>query len=133
MCGIICYRTCAHLLKESELTIQTALNICRANKATSFQLKSLSATSSSKEAHYDVFAVQKHNPSDKLDLNVTNMEINTTVINLAPHKVWNVTTVVKRTTLPKYAEPVPLQGTTRKYVVLHDMKVLIPLTSFSLI
>ena len=69
----------------------------------------------------------------KPDLNVTNVEINTTVINLALHKVWNVTTVVERTTLPKYAESIPIQSTTRKYIVLHNMKVLIPLTSFSLI
>ena len=65
MCGIICDRTRARLLKESELTLQAALNICRANEANSSQLKSLSATSFSKEAHHDVFAVQKCNPSDK--------------------------------------------------------------------
>ena len=32
VCGIICDKTCARLLKESELTLQAALNICRANK-----------------------------------------------------------------------------------------------------
>ena len=35
MCGIIYDRIYAHLLKESELTLQVALNICRANEATS--------------------------------------------------------------------------------------------------
>ena len=65
MCGITCNRTRARLLKESMLTLQAALNICRANEATSSKLKSLSATSSSKEAHHNVFAVQKCNPSDK--------------------------------------------------------------------
>jgi len=39
-----------------------ALNICRANKATSSQVKSLSDTL---ESHHDAFAVQKRNSSDK--------------------------------------------------------------------
>ena len=57
MCGIICDKTCARLLKESELTLQAALNICRANKATSSQLKSLSTNT--------MYLPSKKKPSDK--------------------------------------------------------------------
>ena len=65
VCGIVYDKTRARLLKESELTLQTALNICRANEATSSQLKSLSTSATSKEAQQDVFAVQKRHPSEK--------------------------------------------------------------------
>ena len=65
VCGIICDKTRARLLKEGELTLQTALNICRANEATSSQLKSLSASTTSKETQQEVLAVQKRHPSDK--------------------------------------------------------------------
>ena len=40
VCNIICNKTCARLLKEGELTLQAALNICRANEATLSKLKS---------------------------------------------------------------------------------------------
>jgi len=37
VCGITCDKIRARLLKESELMLQTALNLCRANEATSSQ------------------------------------------------------------------------------------------------
>ena len=57
VCGIICDKTRARLFKESELTLQNALNICRANEATSSKLKTLSATAASKEPHQEVLAI----------------------------------------------------------------------------
>ena len=65
VCGIICDKIRARLLKESELTLQTAWNICRANEAISSQLKSLSTSATSKETQQDVFAVHKQHPSEK--------------------------------------------------------------------
>ena len=60
VCGIICDKTSAHVLKEGELTLQKALDICRANEATSTQLKTLSSSATSKETHYqEVLAIQK--------------------------------------------------------------------------
>ena len=41
MCGIHNDQTCSRLLKESDLTLTTALNICRANEATATHMKSL--------------------------------------------------------------------------------------------
>ena len=52
VCGITCDRTRARLLKEGELTLQKALNICTANKATSSHLKTLCSSGASKETHY---------------------------------------------------------------------------------
>ena len=66
VCGIICNKTRTRLLKEGELTLQKALNICRANEATSTQLKTLSYSGASKETHYqEVLAIQKRRQSDK--------------------------------------------------------------------
>ena len=60
VCGITCDRTRARLLKEGELMLQKALDICRANEATSSQLKTLSSSGVSKETHYqEVLAIQK--------------------------------------------------------------------------
>jgi len=64
VCGIICDKTRARLLKESELTLQGALNICRANEATKSQLKTLSSNATSKETQ-EVLAIQKRQFSDK--------------------------------------------------------------------
>ena len=65
ICGIICDRTRARLLKEGELTLQKALDICRANEATTTQLKTLSSSATSKETHYqEVLAIQKRYQSD---------------------------------------------------------------------
>ena len=66
VCGIICDKTRARLLKEGELTLQKALGICRVNEATSTQLKTLSSSATSKETHYqEVLAIQKRRQSDK--------------------------------------------------------------------
>ena len=65
VCGIICDKTRAHLLKEGEITLQKSLGICRANEATSTQLKTLSSSATSKETHYqEVLAIQKRRQSD---------------------------------------------------------------------
>ena len=59
VCGIICDRTRARLLKDSELTLQKALDICRANEATASQLKTLSSGASGREsADQEFLAVQ---------------------------------------------------------------------------
>ena len=66
VCGIICDRTRARLLKEAELTLQKALDICRANEATSTQLKTLNSNATGKEMHYqEVLPVQKQRQNDK--------------------------------------------------------------------
>ena len=65
ICDINCDRTRARLLKEGELTLQKALDICRANEATTTQLKTLSSSATSKETHYqEVLAIQKRYQSD---------------------------------------------------------------------
>ena len=43
--GIICDKMHSRLLKKSDLTLQKALDICRANKATATQLKSFGVSS----------------------------------------------------------------------------------------
>ena len=59
VCGIISDRTQVRLLKHSELTLQKASDICRANEATASQLKTLSSGASSREsADREVLAVQ---------------------------------------------------------------------------
>ena len=59
VCGIICDRTRARLLKDSELTLQKASDICRANETTPSQLKTLSSGVSDREsADQEVLAVQ---------------------------------------------------------------------------
>ena len=64
VCGIICDKTCARLLKESELTLQKALDICRANEATTSQLKTLSSHATNKESvEQEVLAIQKYRTS----------------------------------------------------------------------
>ena len=64
VCGIICDKTRAKLLKESELTLQKALDICRANEATTSQLKTLSSHATNKESvEQEVLAIQKHRTS----------------------------------------------------------------------
>ena len=40
VCGIRCDKTCSRLLKEPYLTLQKAIDICRANEATTKQMKS---------------------------------------------------------------------------------------------
>lgn len=62
MCGTICDKTRARLLKEGDLTLQKALDICRANEATSTQLKTLSNTTN-KETQQEVLAIQKRHQS----------------------------------------------------------------------
>ena len=65
VCGIICDKICARLLKEGELMLQKALDICRANEATSTKLKTLSSSATSKATHYqEVLAIQKRRQSD---------------------------------------------------------------------
>ena len=60
ICGIICDRTRTRLLKDSELTLQKALDICRANEATTSQLKTLSSCATNKESvDQELFTVQK--------------------------------------------------------------------------
>ena len=60
VCGVICDKTHAHLLKEGELMLQKALDMCRVNKAMSTQLKTLSSIATSKETHYqEVLVIQK--------------------------------------------------------------------------
>ena len=60
VCGIICDRTHARLLKDSELTLQKALDICRANETTTSQLKTLSSGATKKEpVDQEVLAVKK--------------------------------------------------------------------------
>jgi len=59
VCGIISDRTQVRLLKHSELTLQKASEICRANEATASQLKALSSGASGREsADQEVLAVQ---------------------------------------------------------------------------
>ena len=59
VCGIICDRTRARLLKDSELTLQKALDICRANEAITSQLKTLSSCATNKESvDQELFTVQ---------------------------------------------------------------------------
>ena len=43
VCGIRCDKTCSRLLKEPDLTLQKAIDICRANEATTLQMKSFAA------------------------------------------------------------------------------------------
>ena len=48
VCGIIDDRTRSRLLREPDLSLQKALDICRANEATTTQMKLLTATSGAK-------------------------------------------------------------------------------------
>ena len=60
VCGIICDRARTRLLKDSELTLQKELDICRANEATTSQLKILSLGATNKEpVDQEVLTVQK--------------------------------------------------------------------------
>ena len=60
ICGIICDRIQARLLKDSKLTLQKALDICRANEATTSQLETLSSGATNNEpVDQEVLAVQK--------------------------------------------------------------------------
>ena len=60
VCGISCDRTRARLLKESELTLQKAVDICRANEAATSQLKILNSDATNKEpVDQEVLTVQK--------------------------------------------------------------------------
>ena len=60
LCGITCDKTHTCLLKEGKLMLQKALDICRANKATSTQLKTLLSSVTYRETHYqEVLAIQK--------------------------------------------------------------------------
>ena len=45
VCGICCNQTCSRLLKEPDLTLQKAIDICKANEATSKQMKSFATVS----------------------------------------------------------------------------------------
>jgi len=132
VCGIICDKTRARLLKESELTLQGALNICRANEATKSQLKTLSSNATLKETQEEVLAIQKRLVTNQ-NLYVTDVGITTTNTNSAQHKVRNVTTVVERITFLKCVEAVLLQSNERKSTLLHNMTALIPLTNYSFI
>ena len=88
VCGIICNKTRARLLKEGDLTLQKALDICRANEATSTQLKTLSSTTNKETQH--ATGSPCHSNKVKVinpNLNVTNVEINTIATNPAQHKV----------------------------------------------
>ena len=133
VCGIICDKTCTRLLKESELTLQNALNICAANEATSSQLKPSVLTPPVKKHIRKSLSSRNDVTVITPNLNVTNVGINTIATNLVQHKVWNVTTVVEETISLKYVEAVLLQSTTRKLTVLHNVIALIPLMISSLV
>ena len=66
VCGIICGKTRSRLLKESDLTLQKALDIiCRANKTTATQMKILGASNTDRETvEYDVHRIQKRQKSE---------------------------------------------------------------------
>ena len=57
VCGIKCNKTRSRLLKEPDLTKQKAVDICRANKATMAQVKSLTTTTHEKLT--DVYGLHK--------------------------------------------------------------------------
>ena len=57
VCGIICDRTRRRLFREADLTLQKAIDICRANEATTSQMKSLSASGAVTEP-IDLQAIQ---------------------------------------------------------------------------
>lgn len=57
VCGITCDRMLGRLLREADLTLQKAIDICRANEATVSQMKSLSASGANMEP-IDLQAIQ---------------------------------------------------------------------------
>ena len=72
VCGILDDGTRSRLLREPDLSLQKALDICRANEATTTQMKLLTATSSIKhvgtEDTSDVYTVEKQKHKGKLQL-----------------------------------------------------------------
>ena len=62
VCGITYDKTRSRLLKESDLTFQKALDICRANEATVSQLKCFRASNPTTE--HDVHQIQKRQESE---------------------------------------------------------------------
>ena len=69
VCGIIDDRTRSRLLREPDLSLQKALDICRANEATKTQMKLLTATSGASFTPdtTEVCAVEKHRPKTQSD------------------------------------------------------------------
>ena len=121
ICGIICDRTWARLFTDSELTLQKALDICRANEATASQLKTLSSGATSREiVDQEVFA-DPHLNHEKAKM--TNVVFNTNIIRTVQFMVWSATTVGKRTIFPKFVEVDPFQCNIAKFTVLHMMNL----------
>lgn len=66
MCGIISDKTRSRLLREADLTLETAINICRANEATVTQMKMLgeSNTTSQNASSMEIDAIDTGARSD---------------------------------------------------------------------
>ena len=58
VCGIICDKTRSRLLREPDLTLQRAVEICRTNELTTTQMKSL-GTSETNTEQIGIQAIQK--------------------------------------------------------------------------
>ena len=69
VCGILDDRTRSRLLREPDLSLQKALDICRANEATTTQMKLLTATSGASFAPdtTEVCTVEKHKAKTQTD------------------------------------------------------------------
>lgn len=69
VCGIIDDRTRSRLLREPDLSLQKALDICRANEATATQMKLLTASggASIEAEKADINAVEKSKPKIQSD------------------------------------------------------------------
>jgi len=100
------------------LTLQKALDICRANEATASQLKTLSSGATSREiVDQEVFA-DPHLNHEKAKM--TNVVFNTNIIRTVQFMVWSATTVGKRTIFPKFVEVDPFQRNIAVHSLTHD-------------
>ena len=64
VCGIICDKTRSRLLREPDLTLHRAVEICRTNELTSAQMKSLSASGANSE-QIGIEAIRKEDAKKK--------------------------------------------------------------------
>ena len=129
VCGIICNRTCARLLKDSELTLQKALDICRANEATTSQLKTLSSCATNSQLIKNSSLFKNDIQPSHEEPNVTNVVLNTNATRISQPMAWSATTVGGRIIFQSLQKSTPLQSNTAKSTVLHMMDLTLPTTS----
>ena len=104
VCGIICDKTRARLLREPNLSLERPIDICRANKATIAQLKRLGTNVTTKELT-EIQAIQRKLNEDKTGNCLANGVEADTHVSFSQHKVLNATGVGEEITLPKFVIP----------------------------